>query len=127
MTPAMTPPETAPTPVGVSKEHITKTPGVCGGKACIAGTRIRVMDIVYQHESGKAPADIAAVWQGVTVADVHAALAYAYDHRAELDANFEEERRVAEFGDTQPSLVRDALARDPGLLQRLRAARAGEG
>ena len=27
------------TALGVSKEHITKTPGVCGGKACIAGTR----------------------------------------------------------------------------------------
>ena len=23
-------------------QHITKTPGVCGGKACIAGHRIRV-------------------------------------------------------------------------------------
>jgi uncharacterized protein (DUF433 family) len=29
------------TAVNVSKEHITKTPGVCGGKACIAGHRIR--------------------------------------------------------------------------------------
>ena len=26
--------------------HIEKTPGVCGGKACIGGTRIRVLDIV---------------------------------------------------------------------------------
>ena len=26
--------------------HIEKTPGVCGGKACIDGTRIRVPDIV---------------------------------------------------------------------------------
>ena len=27
----------------VMKLYITKTPGVCGGKACIAGHRIRVM------------------------------------------------------------------------------------
>ena len=27
-------------------QHITKTPGVCGGRACIAGHRVRVADIV---------------------------------------------------------------------------------
>ena len=31
-------------------QHITKTLGVCGGMACIAGHRIRVMDIVVWHE-----------------------------------------------------------------------------
>jgi hypothetical protein len=31
-------------------QHITKTPGVCGGRACIAGHRIRVQDIVVLHE-----------------------------------------------------------------------------
>ncbi|OQY96749.1 MAG: hypothetical protein B6D41_04815, partial [Chloroflexi bacterium UTCFX4] len=30
----------------VLTQHIEKTPGVVGGKARIAGTRIRVMDIV---------------------------------------------------------------------------------
>jgi uncharacterized protein (DUF433 family) len=30
--------------------HITKTPGVCGGRACIAGSRIRVMDVVVLYE-----------------------------------------------------------------------------
>ncbi len=34
----------------MTTERITKTPGVCGGKACIAGHRIRVMDIVIWHE-----------------------------------------------------------------------------
>lgn len=34
----------------VDKPHITKTPGVCGGRACVAGHRIRVMDIVVWHE-----------------------------------------------------------------------------
>jgi len=34
----------------VITEHVTKTPGVCGGKACVAGTRVRVMDIVVWHE-----------------------------------------------------------------------------
>ena len=34
-----------------SNEHISKTPGVCGGKACISGTRIRVVDIVAQDRT----------------------------------------------------------------------------
>lgn len=34
----------------ILQEHITKTPGVCGGKACISGHRIRVLDIVVWHE-----------------------------------------------------------------------------
>ena len=34
----------------VISQHITKTPGVCGGRPCIAGHRIRVQDIVVWHE-----------------------------------------------------------------------------
>ena len=34
----------------IEKFHITRTPGVCGGKACIAGHRIRVQDIYVLHE-----------------------------------------------------------------------------
>lgn len=42
-------------PPGRAYPHIKKTPGVCGGKACIDGTRIRVMDIVVLHEQGLPP------------------------------------------------------------------------
>jgi uncharacterized protein (DUF433 family) len=107
------------TAVGVSKEHITKTPGLCGGRACIAGHRIRVMDIVLWHEeAGKSAAEIVATFPGISVADVYAALAYYYDHRAEIEADFEAHRRAAEFGERQPSKLKDALARDPGLRER---------
>jgi uncharacterized protein (DUF433 family) len=42
------------------KQHITKTSGVCGGRVCIAGHRIRVMDIVVWHEMrGMSPEEIA--------------------------------------------------------------------
>jgi uncharacterized protein (DUF433 family) len=30
--------------------RIERTPGVCGGKACIAGHRISVLDVVVWHE-----------------------------------------------------------------------------
>ena len=34
----------------VSKQHIAQSPDICGGKPCIAGTRIRVQDIYVWHE-----------------------------------------------------------------------------
>ncbi|MBX9579188.1 MAG: DUF433 domain-containing protein [Gemmataceae bacterium] len=105
----------------VSKEHIEKTPGTCGGRARIAGHRIRVMDIVGWHDHGGwSPARIVEEFPGITLADVYAALAYAHDHPDEIAADFEAHRAAAEFGRTQPSKLRDALARNPGLLDELR-------
>ena len=65
--------------------RIAKTPGVCGGRACIAGHRVRVLDIVAWHEhQGMTPDDIVSHVPSVTLADVHAALAYYFDHMAEI-------------------------------------------
>ena len=51
-------------------QHIVKTPGVCGGKACLAGHRIRVIDIVVWHEKrGYAPDEVVAMFPGITLAD----------------------------------------------------------
>jgi uncharacterized protein (DUF433 family) len=38
------------TPIPSIAEHIVKTPCTCGGKPRIAGSRIRVQDIVIWHE-----------------------------------------------------------------------------
>jgi uncharacterized protein (DUF433 family) len=58
-------------------KHIEKTPGVCGGRACIAGHRIRVQDIVVWHEKrGYSPDEIVDMFRGITFGDVHAALTY---------------------------------------------------
>lgn len=72
----------------VLTQRITKTPGVCGGRACIAGHRIRVADIVAWHERrGYAPDEIVAMFPGLTLSDVHAALAYYFDNREEIEAD----------------------------------------
>src|SRR5436309_5536185 len=81
----------------VVRQHSTKTPGVCGGRACIAGHRIRVMDIVVWHElRGHCPEEIVYNFPGITLADVYAALAYYHDNRAEIEADFRHEQEVAE-------------------------------
>ena len=46
----------------ISSPHVTKTPGVCGGKACIDGTRIRVNNVVFLHKSGAAEDNEGADW-----------------------------------------------------------------
>ena len=105
--------------VGVSKEHITKTPGVCGGRACIAGTRIRVMDVVLHHEAGVPAAEIASLFcTPISLADVYAALTYYHDNRAEIEADVESHRQAAEYGKTQPSKLKEALANNPTLRER---------
>ena len=66
-------------------KHIETSPDVAGGKPRIAGHRITVRDIVMWHERlGKSVNEIASYY-GLTLADVHAALAYYFDHRPEID------------------------------------------
>ena len=66
-------------------KHIEKTAGVCGGRACIAGHRIRVQDIVVLHEMrGLSPKEIIGQYPSITLADVHAALTYYYDNQQEI-------------------------------------------
>jgi uncharacterized protein (DUF433 family) len=85
------------TELGVSKEHITKTPGVCGGRACVAGSRVRVMDVVGLHErSGLSPDEIVDQFPSITLADVYAALAYYFDHKDEIDGDFRDAREIAD-------------------------------
>jgi uncharacterized protein (DUF433 family) len=91
----------------VFTQHITKTPGVCGGRACIAGHRIRVMDIVGWHEKRGMPvAEILANFPGITRADVHAALAYYFDNVEEIENDFRKDEEWARWAETNlPSRI----------------------
>lgn len=95
----------------VNIEHVTKTPGVCGGRACLAGHRIRVADVVVWHERrGYSPDEIVAMFPGVTLADVHAALAYYFDHREEIDDDLKNDESVSQQAAlTKPSKLRERL------------------
>lgn len=84
----------APSP---SVEHIEITPGVCGGKPRIKGHRIKVQHVAIWHEQmGMSRAEIVDQYPGLTLADVHAALAYYHDHRARVDADIQEEQDFAD-------------------------------
>lgn len=93
--------------VPVISEHIEITPGVCGGKPRIAGHRIRVQDIVVLQERwALSPEEIVGEYPSITLADVHAALAYYYDHRAEIrDLMRQEDEFAAEMERRRPSVL----------------------
>jgi uncharacterized protein (DUF433 family) len=79
--------------------HITRTPGVCGGKPRIAGHRITVQHIAIDYQwDGMSPEEICEQHPGLTLGKVHAALAYFFDHRDEILVDIEaDEKLEAEF------------------------------
>src|SRR5215813_15141246 len=80
-----------------SVEHIVATPGTCGGKPRIAGHRIRVQDIALWHERlGYSVAEIVAHYPQLTLAEVHAALAYYYDHQEEIQDDIAQAEALVE-------------------------------
>jgi len=95
----------------VFAQHIVKTPDLCGGRACIAGHRIRVADIVVWHERrGYSPDEIVSLFPGLTLGDVHAALAYYFDNREEIEADLRlDDTRAAQLSTQIPSKLREKL------------------
>jgi uncharacterized protein (DUF433 family) len=75
----------------LERKHIESTPGICGGQPRIAGHRIRVQDIVLWTEQGQSPDEIVSSFPQLSLADVHAALTYYYDHRDEIDRQIRED------------------------------------
>lgn len=90
-----TPSETIATPV--ITEHIGIKPGYCGGQPHILGHRIKVKHVAIWYERmGLSPDEIVSSHPGITLAQVHAALAYYYDHRDEIDRSIREGEELAD-------------------------------
>lgn len=67
-------------------DRITKTPGVCGGNACLRGTRITVWGLVQRRRFGLSDLAISeSIQGGVPAADLEAAWEYAAAHPDEIE------------------------------------------
>jgi uncharacterized protein (DUF433 family) len=95
-------------------QNVDITPGICGGKPRIAGHRIKVQHVAIWHERmGLSADEIVSQHLGLTLADVYAALAYYFDHRAEIDADIEGDRAFADnLRKNQPSIFDKAKQRN---------------
>lgn len=75
----------------VHHRYVTRKPGVCGGKPIIAGTRIKVSFVAREHvEMGMSPQEILEAHPHLTLAQIHDALSYYYDHETEIQAELHE-------------------------------------
>jgi uncharacterized protein (DUF433 family) len=86
--------------------HITKDPEICGGRACIDGTRVRVLDLVALEYGGQSPAQIQGAYPNLSLAQVYAGLSYAHEYPQEIEAQLDEDRRLAERIDRDRAALR---------------------
>ncbi len=97
-----------------NKVHIERTPGVLSGRPRIAGRRIAVRDIVVWHERLGQSADEIADAHELSLAQVYGALAYYFDHRAEIDRDIaDSETFVEAMRQATPSKVGAKVERPP--------------
>ena len=75
-------------------QHIEVIDSIFGPKPRIAGTRIRVVDVVMAHQAGASPAAMIDDWPRVTEADIYAALTFYCDNREWLDSEMAEEETI---------------------------------
>ena len=80
----------------ISTEYIAINPDYCFGKPRIVGTRMPVAAIAQMDlEMGQSLEEI-AVRYDLSLAAVHGAMAYYYDHREEIDRHSLETERLVE-------------------------------
>ena len=65
---------------------IERTPGVCGGDACVVRTRIPVWTLIAYRDEGWTEAKILDAFPSLRAADLVHAWAYADSHRDEVAA-----------------------------------------
>ncbi len=75
---------------------IVRTPEIRGGRPRIAGTGITVRRIVGWYKLGLSPEEIADRIGHLSLAQVHAALAYYHANREEIEADIAAEEIEAE-------------------------------
>ena len=84
------------TTYNVTAAHITQMPGICGGEPCIAGRRIKVRHVYVWYELMGMNDDEIAGEHDLSLAQVHAALTYAYEHLEEIRQAIHDEDEFVE-------------------------------
>ena len=71
-------------------QGIEKTPGICGGRACIIGTRIPVWVLVNAKRIGYSEADLLANYPNLSAQDLANAWTYAEQFYDEIECDIKE-------------------------------------
>ena len=86
---------------------IIRDKDICGGSPIIEGTRTRVIDIAIEYEMlGHSPDEIINSHPHLNLPQVHDALSFYYENRAELDQKAEQDQEfIASLKKKIPSRI----------------------
>ncbi len=74
---------------------IESSPGICGGRARIAGTRVPVHRVARYHRLGYSPEEMLSLLNSLSLPQIYAALAYALANPDEIERALREEDDLA--------------------------------
>lgn len=77
-------------------DQIATNPRIRNGRPFIIGTTVTVADVAGAKTFMMMEAEEIADYYRLTLPQVYSALAYYYEHKAEIDLNIEQRRRLAE-------------------------------
>ena len=83
----------------IKTEHpyVEINPKICSGSPVVAGTRVRIVDIAVEYEYlNCSPDEIINAHPHLRLEQVHDALSFYYENRAELDRKIKEDKEFIE-------------------------------
>ena len=93
-------------PSEVMHPYVERRPGVQGGRPVIKGSRFPVSSIVQDYRRGLSIEEILREFPSLSPAEVHDALSYYYDHRAEIDQEIVELTDLEKIMQQYPPTIR---------------------
>lgn len=77
--------------------YVSINPKVCNGSPVVIGTRIRIVDIVIEYEYlNHSPDEIISEHPHLKLEQIHDALSYYYENRAEIDKKIKADKQFIE-------------------------------
>jgi uncharacterized protein (DUF433 family) len=98
-----------------------------GGVVRVGNSRVNLDLVVEQYENGMTPEDMVRAYDTLTLADVHAAIAYYLRHRAEVQAYLSRRNEEAEVLRAKIEAERPRITRADLLTRRGEANHAPPG
>ena len=78
----------------VKHPYVEINPKICNGSPVIKGTRIRIVDIAIEYEYlNHTPDEIISAHPHLKLEQIHDALSYYYENRAQLDQKIQEDKQ----------------------------------
>lgn len=74
--------------------YVEINPKICNGSSVLKGTRVRVVDIAIEYEYlNQTPDEIISAHPHLKLEEIHDALSYYYENRAQLDKKIKEDKQ----------------------------------